>query len=365
LRTPAFRKRLTCSFLILRHRADEDADRRRQHLRTTASTRRSASSSNSGIRSGARYAPDQIVSDLVEADRFAFRNVHPSQHIIRLGYAMPYYRRLGNPSLLCKRRRGFCDDGQMAHARRGPTISKWVTAVMREGASASVPQGVDVIRGDPLDAAFVDRVVTGKDAVVTALGVHYRRGRNPFSSIVSPTTLLSRSAAHMLAAMKRHGVSRISMVSAAGVGDSHKSVAWPLRVFFRISNIHVDYEDIERAEALLAASGLDWQAVRRTTLTDGARTGTRRVDRYATTMRTAREDVARFMLDQLEQPRFDGRTPMISSAVNWSQLTRAWTSRRASYSSQNLFAIVRGSSVALPESRGEPLMTPATRTSAT
>src|SRR5499433_2287324 len=187
-----------------------------------------------------------------------------------------------------------------------------VTAVMREGASASVPQAVDVVRGDPLDAAFVDMAVTSKDAVVTALGVRYRRGRNPFSSIVSPLTLLSQSAAHMLAAMKRHGVPRISMVSAGGVGASRKTVAWPLRVVFRISNIQVDYEDKERAEAFLAASGLDWQAVRPTTLTDGASTGSRRVDRYATTMRIAREDVARFML---EQPRFDERTPMISGAL--------------------------------------------------
>ena len=190
-----------------------------------------------------------------------------------------------------------------------------VTAVMREGATANVPQGVDVARGDPLDAAFVDMVVTGKDAVVTALGVRYRRGRNPFSSIVSPLTLLSQSVAHMLAAMKRHGVPRISMVSAGGVGDSRKTVAWPLRVVFRISNIQVDYEDKERAEAFLAASGLDWQAVRPTTLSDGASTGARRVDRYATTRRIAREDDARFMLDQLEQPRFDERTPMISGAV--------------------------------------------------
>jgi putative NADH-flavin reductase len=190
-----------------------------------------------------------------------------------------------------------------------------VTAVMREGASASVPRGVDVVRGDPLDAAFVDRAVTGKDAVVTALGIRLRRGRNPFSSLVSPATLLSQSASHMLAAMKRHGVSRISMVSGAGVGDSRKTVAWPLRVVFRISNIRVDYEDKERAEALLAASGLDWQAVRPTTLTDGASTGSRHVDRYGTTMRIPREDVARFMLDQIEQPRFDEHTPMISGAV--------------------------------------------------
>src|SRR5215469_12642522 len=191
-----------------------------------------------------------------------------------------------------------------------------VTALMRGGASAVVPEGgVDVVRGDPLDAAFVDRAVTNKDAVVIALGLRYRHGHNPFSSVVSPPTLLSQSVAHMLAAMKRHGVSRISMVSAAGVGDSRKKVAWPLRVLFRISNIRVDYEDLARAEALLAASGQDWQAVRPTTLTNGASTGTRRVVRYAATMRTAREDVARFMLEQLEQPRFDERTPMISGAV--------------------------------------------------
>ena len=190
-----------------------------------------------------------------------------------------------------------------------------VTAVMRKGASTSVPQGVDVIRGNPLDAAFVDMAVTGKDAVVTALGLRLRHGSNPFSSLVSPPTLLSQSVAHILAAMKRHGISRISMVSAAGVGDSRKTVAWPLRVVFRISNIQVGYEDHGRAEALLAASGLDWQAVRPTTLTNGSSTGTRRVDRYATTMRIAREDVARFMLNQLEEPQFDERTPMISGAV--------------------------------------------------
>src|SRR5262245_15803894 len=51
-----------------------------------------------------------------------------------------------------------------------------VTAVLREGASASVPHSVDVVHGDPLDAAIVDMAVTGKDAVVTALGLRYRRG---------------------------------------------------------------------------------------------------------------------------------------------------------------------------------------------
>ena len=71
-----------------------------------------------------------------------------------------------------------------------------VTAVMRKGASTSVPQGVDVIRGNPLDAAFVDMAVTGKDAVVTALGLRLRRGSNPFlvACVAADTTFAVRRA---------------------------------------------------------------------------------------------------------------------------------------------------------------------------
>lgn len=62
------------------------------------------------IRSGAHYAPDQIVSDLLEDHRFAFRRVDPGQHVIRLGYAMGNYRRLGNPFLLSALQMLWADD---------------------------------------------------------------------------------------------------------------------------------------------------------------------------------------------------------------------------------------------------------------
>src|SRR5262249_50647349 len=40
--------------------------------------------------------------------------------------------------------------------------------------------------------------------------------------------------------------SRLKGVSAARVGNNGKTVAWPLRVVFRISNIQVGYEDLGR-----------------------------------------------------------------------------------------------------------------------
>jgi putative NADH-flavin reductase len=188
-----------------------------------------------------------------------------------------------------------------------------VTAAVRDGARWQPPEGARVAAGEALDAAFVDRTIAGHDAVLSALGLRYRRGRNPFSALASPPTLLSQTAAHFVAAMRKHGVGRIAVVSAAGVGDSRPSLAWPLALVIRISNVRFGYEDLERAEALLAGSGLDWLAVRPTTLTHAPGDGrVRRVARYGATMRIARADVARFMLDELERPRFAECTPMIS-----------------------------------------------------
>jgi hypothetical protein len=49
------------------------------------------------IRAGACHAPGQVVSDLIEGQLFAFRSVHASQHVIRLGFAMAFHRRRGEP----------------------------------------------------------------------------------------------------------------------------------------------------------------------------------------------------------------------------------------------------------------------------
>jgi putative NADH-flavin reductase len=189
-----------------------------------------------------------------------------------------------------------------------------VTAVLRAGSTATLPDGARVLRGEALDGAFVDGAVVGHDAVVSALGMRYRRNRNPLSALASPPTLISDATRNFIAAMRKHGVARIQITSAAGVGDSRPAMNWPMRVALKLTSIGAAYADTERAEALLADSGLDWQSVRPTTLSNGPSSGARRVDRYGATMRIARADVARFMLDQLALSSFTDRTPMISGA---------------------------------------------------
>src|SRR5881396_3558199 len=83
-----------------------------------------------------------------------------------------------------------------------------VTAFVRDPARMDLLNGsVRVIQGNVLDSAAVDRAVAGQEAVLVALGTATRRG--------SPQ-VLPQGIRHILAAMERHGVRRIVVLSAAG-----------------------------------------------------------------------------------------------------------------------------------------------------
>ena len=180
-----------------------------------------------------------------------------------------------------------------------------VLAVAR--ASAAVPDDVPVARGDVLDQSFVRETAAGRDAIASALGMRYA---HPWAARRSPDEFVERATTNLIAARPR----RLVVISAAGVGDSRAAMNWPMRALLATSNVGVAYADLERAEAALRASDLDWQAVRPTTLTNGARTDrVALTDRYRAADRIARVDVAGFMLATLEAPAIEDRTPMITT----------------------------------------------------
>ena len=185
-----------------------------------------------------------------------------------------------------------------------------ITAIVRDGSRADAPANVTVVRGDVLDAPFVARTIRGHDAVMSGLGLRYR---HPWATRQSPDDFISRASTHILDGMRASGVRRISVISAAGVGDSRPVLNLPMRFLLATSNVGVAYADLERVEQLLRASELDWQAVRPTTLTHKKATGrVRQTGRYPATATIPREDVAAFMLEELERPQFSSRTPMIT-----------------------------------------------------
>ncbi len=185
-----------------------------------------------------------------------------------------------------------------------------VTAVIRPTTRYEPPSGVGLEQGDVLDADFVAGVVSGHEVVMSGLGMRYK---HPFAKLESPLDFTSRATANIILAMKRSGVRRISIVSAAGVGDSRAGLNLPMRLMLKLSNLGKAYADMERVESELRESGLDYQAVRPTTLSHKPRTGqVRLAERYTASANIPREDVAAFMLSELERPEFSLRTPLIT-----------------------------------------------------
>jgi uncharacterized protein YbjT (DUF2867 family) len=182
--------------------------------------------------------------------------------------------------------------------KRGHTV----TALVRASTAFDAAPGVVVRRGDITDAGVLDAVLPGHDAVLCALGLR-RAGRSPWAPLRSPADLTERTIRQLLPAMQRHGVARLLVISAGGVGDSLDQLTWPVRLLVASGNVAVAYRDLAAMEALLAASDRDWLAVRPVTLADGEpRKPARAVSRYGLTSTVRRSEVASWMLDAVAQP---------------------------------------------------------------
>lgn len=158
-----------------------------------------------------------------------------------------------------------------------------------------------VVGGDVLDYAVVDGVIEGCAAVLSALGVPYRR---------VPITVYSRGVGHVLDAMKRHGVRRLAVVSSSALTGEPE----PTGGFF-FNRVLVPYlterlgrttyEDLRRMEADVTASDVAWTILRASGLydlpnvTDYSLTETHGPGRF-----TARVDLAHALLRQLHDDRF-------------------------------------------------------------
>jgi putative NADH-flavin reductase len=185
-----------------------------------------------------------------------------------------------------------------------------VRAVVRSG-SWQPPQGVEVRRGDLTSEPFLREALGSQEIVLSALGLRMA-GIAPWHRPEVPD-FLSRSTPALVAAMKAQKVGRVIAISAGGVGDSIERVPTAFRWFLRGTALRHAYRELEVMERLLLGSGLDVCLPRPTGLTDGPITGQVRVcESFRGRATISRADVAAWMLDEMEQPSFAHRTPMIS-----------------------------------------------------
>jgi putative NADH-flavin reductase len=186
-----------------------------------------------------------------------------------------------------------------------------VTAVGRSSSKLDVPPGVTVDRGDLTSVEFLRGALRGRTAVLSGLGLRLP-GLAPWNR-PEDATFLSRSTAALVEACKAEGVTRVLAISAGGVGDSLAKVPGVFRFMIKTTALKVAYAQLDEMERLLLGSGLDVCIPRPTGLTDGPLTKQAVVaGAFKGRATISRADVAWWMLDQLEQPAFSQRTPMIT-----------------------------------------------------
>lgn len=181
-----------------------------------------------------------------------------------------------------------------------------VTALVRSPDKARDLAGARLVTGDARDEAALRAAVTGQDAVVSALGTP----ASPFREM----TLLSTATRMLLAAMQVERVSRLVAITGIGAGDSRGHGGFLFdRLIFPLLLRHV-YADKDRQEALVQNSGLDWTLVRPAILNDKPGRGTVRATDDLSGFSggsISREDIARFVVGEVADPKWIGRSPLI------------------------------------------------------
>jgi len=171
----------------------------------------------------------------------------------------------------------------------------------------NAPASVSTLSGNVADADAVSAAVKGHDAVVSALGV---------GTPLKHDAGVIAGIEHIVRAMEAHGVRRLIYVSFIGVRESRHAVGFILRYVAPIPLRH-EISDHEAKESLVRASELDWTIVRPPKLTMRPRTGTYRTGENIRTSAPvpllSRSDLADFILQELEQPRFIRGLPRLLS----------------------------------------------------
>lgn len=170
-----------------------------------------------------------------------------------------------------------------------------------------------VVRADVREAASLEAVIVGADAVVSTLGVPMSR---------RPIDTYSVGATNVIEAMRRAGAARLVVVSSTAVANYPGRTGAPvaLRVVEPILKNTLGkstYANQRRMEAIVSGSGLDWTVVRPSGLFDLPH-----VTEYVAGHRdpigafTSRADLADYLLQSVATPDGDRGVVTISTVTD-------------------------------------------------
>ena len=182
-----------------------------------------------------------------------------------------------------------------------------VRALVRDPTKLAPPhERLTIVQGHVLDAVAVERAIAGSDAVLSLFG-HVKD---------SPPTLQTDGTGLIVAAMKKHGVTRLVPLAGGGLRapqDRPKASDKVIRTLLKVLAGDV-LADAEGHLTVLETSGLDWTVVRGPRLTEEPGEGRYRVGWVGVdaSTRISRHDLADFILTQVDDRRFVHQLPFVS-----------------------------------------------------
>ena len=165
---------------------------------------------------------------------------------------------------------------------------------------------ITVVAGDARDPAVIKTLLTGSDAVISAIG----------PGVSAPSDLTTSVSRNVVAAMHDLELSRYLVVSGAGVetpGDRRNFTGWASRQLARLRYPTL-LRDRQNEYALLAATDLDWTLVRCPLIESGifaqpAQSSLETPKRF----RVKAGELAEFLLDQIADPTYVQSAPFAFS----------------------------------------------------
>jgi uncharacterized protein YbjT (DUF2867 family) len=140
-------------------------------------------------------------------------------------------------------------------------------ALVRDPARAELPEAVELVAGDVLDASSLRASVQGREAVICALGTPSPR---------RASTLLQEGTRNLVFAMDHAGVRRLVCVTLLGTGTSRPNASLIYRRLI-LRALAPMLPDKQAQEDAVRSSELDWTLVRPPRFTGGESGGELRV----------------------------------------------------------------------------------------
>ncbi len=182
-----------------------------------------------------------------------------------------------------------------------------VTVLLRKPEKLQINHdNLAIIKGDFLDYLSVKETVKEADAIVVSVG-----------TIPSwkPVTLFSTGTRHLLQAIYEGSRTPLVLtVTGIGAGDSRGHGSFFYNKLFQPMLLKRMYEDKDRQEAILMQAYKKWIIVRPGMLTNGKQIGSYRILTNYKNIRggkISRADTAHFILTQIKQPSYIGKTPLL------------------------------------------------------